>query len=106
MDHIPENYILCTFDVTCLYTNIPYQGGLEALKFCLSELPPNALPSTNCIVDLAELALTSNYFLFRRYFFLQTKVTAIGSTVAPNYAKLQCILKVFRPLDFFHILLH
>ncbi|CAB1324022.1 unnamed protein product [Coregonus sp. 'balchen'] len=91
VDHIPENSILCTFDVTSLYTNIPHQGGLEALKFYLSERPPNALPSTNCMVDLAELVLTSNYFLFRGYFFLQTKGTAMWSNMAPNYANLQYI---------------
>ena len=33
VDHIPENHILCTFDVTSLCTNIPHQGGPEALKF-------------------------------------------------------------------------
>lgn len=86
--HIPENSILCTFDVTSLYTNIPHQGSLEALMFYLNKRPPNALPSTNCIVDLAELALPSNYFLFRGDFFLQTKGTAMGSTMAPNYTNL------------------
>lgn len=87
VDHIPENSILCTFDVTSLYTNIPHQGGLEALMFYLNERPPNALPSTNCIVDFAELVVTSNYFLFRGDF-LQTKGTAMGSNMAPNYANL------------------
>ncbi|CAB1331378.1 unnamed protein product [Coregonus sp. 'balchen'] len=60
VDHIHENSILCMFDVASLYTNIPHQGGLEALKFSLSERPPNALPSTSCIVDLAELKKTTN----------------------------------------------
>ena len=35
-----------------------------------------------------ELVLTSNNFLFRGYFFFQTKGTAMGSTMAPNYANL------------------
>ncbi|CAB1353587.1 unnamed protein product, partial [Coregonus sp. 'balchen'] len=68
--------------------DLPPHGGLEALKFYLNERPPNALPSTNCIVDLAELVLTANNFLFRGGFFLQTKGTVMGSTMAPNYANL------------------
>ena len=40
------------------------------------------------LVDLAQLVLTSNYFFFRGVFFLQTKGTAMGSTMAPNYANL------------------
>jgi hypothetical protein len=51
----------------------PIRASLEALMFYLSEWPSNAIPSTKCIVDLAELVLTSNYFLFRGDFFLQIK---------------------------------
>ncbi|CAB1312762.1 unnamed protein product [Coregonus sp. 'balchen'] len=96
MDHIRENYILWTFDVASLYTNIPHQGSLEALKFYLNERPPNALPSTNCIVDLTELVLTSNCFLFRGYFFFQTK----GTAMAPNYANLYTVSRNEELLEF------
>ena len=88
MDHILVDSIVGTFDGISLDTNIPHQGGLEALQFYLNERPPNALPNTNCIVDLAELVLTSNYFIFRGDFFRQTKRTAMGSTMVPNYTNL------------------
>jgi hypothetical protein len=78
---VPENSTMCTFDVTSLYTNIPHQGSQEALMFYLNVRPPNALPITNCMVDLAELAIPSNYCLFRGDFFLQTKGTTMGSTM-------------------------
>lgn len=36
IDNVPESTILCTLDVESLYTNIPHQGGLEALNFFLN----------------------------------------------------------------------
>ena len=32
LDPLPENTWLVTFDVESLYTNIPHEGGIEAME--------------------------------------------------------------------------
>uniref|UniRef100_A0A674E9P8 Reverse transcriptase domain-containing protein n=1 Tax=Salmo trutta TaxID=8032 RepID=A0A674E9P8_SALTR len=88
LDPLPENTLLVTFDVESLYTNIPHEGGIEAMEHFLLQRDPNELPSSACIVTLAEIVLTHNYFMFLNDFFIQTKGTAMGSPMAPNYANL------------------
>lgn len=66
MTTLPDSDILlATFDVSSLYTNIPHDGGLEAMQFFLNDRPPALKPQTECIIDLAHLVLTNNYFLFK-----------------------------------------
>ena len=59
---------------------------IEAMEHFLLQRDPNELPSSACIVTLAEIVLTHNYFMFLNDFFIQTKGTAMGSNMAPNYA--------------------
>ncbi|CAB1318467.1 unnamed protein product [Coregonus sp. 'balchen'] len=84
---IEGDVIMAIFDVESQYTCIPHHGGLEAITF-LNQLSPEALPSTPCIKELAELVLTKNIFMFQNDFFLQTRGTAMGCTIALNYANL------------------
>lgn len=79
--------LLATFDVSSLYTNIPHSGGIEALRHFLNQRTPSK-PGTECIIDLALVVLTTNFFLFKDQHYLQVKGTAMGSTMAPNYANL------------------
>ena len=44
--------------------------------------------SSACIIKLAEIVLTHNYFMFLNDYFIQMKGTAMGSPMAPNYAHL------------------
>ncbi len=52
---------LVTMDVESLYTNVSFQGGLEAIEFFL-DLGLCQVPSTACLSDLAKLVLSHNYF--------------------------------------------
>lgn len=83
-----EDTMLATFDVESLYTNIPHDGGIEAVDFFLRDKHSNMTPSVDCIKTLTEIVLTKNFFMFKNDFFLQVKGTAMGSTMAPNYANL------------------
>ena len=38
-EHIPEDTILASFDVESLYSNIPHDLGLDAIKFWLQKHP-------------------------------------------------------------------
>lgn len=77
--------LLCSMDVTNLYTNIPHDAGLASLKYFLQM---NEVPHTEFLLSLAHEVLTKNYFIFQNNFFLQTQGTAMGSPMAPNYANL------------------
>lgn len=85
-DVTTDELLLVTFDVQSLYTNIPHQGGIEALQHFLSLRPPMSKPSLECILDLADIVLSNNFFRFQNEFYIQKKGTAMGSKMAPNYA--------------------
>ncbi len=87
---LPNEILFVTFDVESLYTNIPHEGGIEAMEFFLGDPHQNKNPSANCIKTLAKLVLTI-FFRYKDDFFLQIK----GSTMAPNYANLYVGFFVF-----------
>ncbi|MBN3318489.1 KV105 protein, partial [Atractosteus spatula] len=62
----PECYIF-TMDITSLYTIIPHNDGLIALKHTLDKRTVLE-PSTHTLVCLAELVLTLNAFSFNNLF--------------------------------------
>lgn len=87
---IPENSILVSFDVVNLYSNIPHELGLEAIKFWLNKFPeelPNRI-SKEFILKGIQFILENNSFCFNDTYFLQRKGTAMGSKFAPIYATL------------------
>lgn len=51
-------------------------------------------PSTTCLLDLASIVLTNNFFRFQDDFYLQVKGTAMGSKMAPNYTCIWEFLKM------------
>ena len=84
---IPENCILVTFDVTFLYTNIPNDEGIEAVRKCLEKYKsPYADPST--IITLLKEVLSKNNFTFNGKNYLQIGGTAMGTKLAPSYANI------------------
>ena len=84
-----EDIILCTLDVTYLYTNIPHKEGIDVVRKLLEKERPNAfLPTKNSILKLLELVLTKNNFDFNGKHYLQVNGTAMGTRVAPTYANL------------------
>ena len=86
----PEmDIILVTLDVTSLYTNIPHDEGIQAIKTLLQrERPSSYKPSNGYILKLLEMVLTMNNFQFNHKNYLQTNGTAMGTRVAPTYANL------------------
>lgn len=72
-------------DVRSLYTSIPHQDGLRALRF-FSENRTDPHPSTDTLLRLAELALTLNCFEFNDEFFLQKRGVKMGSRFGSIYA--------------------
>ena len=79
---------LVTIDVIELYTNIPHQDLLTALRFHLNSMPQTNVPSTKRIVDIANHAFSSNVFSFEDDYFQQIFGTAKGTPMAPSAANL------------------
>ena len=84
---ILPDMLLCTLDVTSLYTNIPHNEGTQAVKELLAtHRDTNALPHNSYIIELLEVVLTSNYFDFNGKHDHQKSGTAMGTKLAPSYA--------------------
>ena len=81
--------LLCTLDITSLYTNIPHNEGIEAIKTMLAiHRPPGSKPHNSYIIELLELVLTNNHVEFNGNYYHQLSGTAMGTKLAPSYANL------------------
>ncbi|XP_068680426.1 uncharacterized protein [Montipora foliosa] len=80
---------LYTMDIKSLYTVIPHNSGLEALKYFLNKRSVLD-PPTVTLTRLAELVLTLNFtlnaFSFNNEFYHQVGGVVMGSKMSPNYA--------------------
>ena len=86
---LTSDTILCTLDVTSLYTNIPNDEGITAVRRSLSmtrDFMHN--PTNNSICDLLHLVLSCNNFQFDNKHYLQTGGTAMGTKLAPSFANI------------------
>ena len=87
---VPEHSILTSFDVTSLYTNIPHDLGIDAVKFWVEkhrgEIDDRF--KTEFILEALKIVLEGNTFYFDGNTYQQKKGTAMGTKVAPSYANL------------------
>ena len=79
--------LLCTLDITSLYTNIPHNEGIQSIKEILAfHRTPNNLLHNSYIIELLEVILTNNHFEFNGTQSHQVSGTAMGTKLA--YANL------------------
>ena len=71
-------------DITLLYTNIPNDEGLKALRQSLDS-SQNQSTSTKVIVTLMHLILALNNFVFNGINFLQTQGVSMGTNSVPSF---------------------
>ncbi|CAH3106973.1 unnamed protein product [Pocillopora meandrina] len=74
-------------DLTSLYTVIPIDEGLRALKHLFDHRTVKE-PSSETLLCLAELVLTFNCFSFGGNYYKQTNGVAMGTKMGPSYASL------------------
>lgn len=84
---IPTNSFFFSMDVDSLYTNIDIPAGLNSVKKIFQKYPDDARPD-NELLDLLNINLTRNDFVFNNKFYLQVKGTAMGKKFAPAYANI------------------
>ena len=82
-----EDKPIFTMDITSLYTVIPNDEGLLALKHFF-DLRTVKEPSSETLLRLAELVLTLNCFSFADSYFKQINSVAMGTKMGPSYANL------------------
>ena len=87
LDLIPENAILVTADVVGLYPSIPHEVGLRALRGALNKRDEETI-STEELLKMAEFVLKNSYFEFSNKIKQQISGTAIGTKLAPPYARI------------------
>ena len=79
---------LVSCDVVSLYTSIPHDLGLEALRYWL-EKSRAIIPSRftdQFVLEAAAFVLKNNHFKFDNQLYLQLIGTAMGTDFAPPYA--------------------
>lgn len=84
---IPINSYFFSMDVDALYTNIPIQAGIDCVKKVFEENPDHKRPDAE-LLQLLDINLTRNDFMFDNQYYLQVKGTAMGKKFAPAYANL------------------
>ena len=87
IEKVPENSILVTMDVSSLYTNIDHTEGAEACYNKLKKRKNKSVPST-LLKKLILIVLRCNVFRFGSSLYRQKKGTAMGTSMAPNYANI------------------
>ena len=78
--------VMTSYDVKSLFTCIPPQGALDAVRERLEaddSLQERTQLSAKNICDLLHLCLTSVYFVYNGVFYRQKHGGAIGSPVSP-----------------------
>ena len=84
-EQIPETAIIGTFDVSSLYTNIPFDEGITASCEALAQ-SGHTNPPISDIKSLMSHVLTKNNFTFSDRHYLQIFGTAMGTRMAPSFA--------------------
>jgi hypothetical protein len=79
---------LVTADVESLYTNIPTDKGMAAVKTALDNYDEYSEPMKRAILALCEFVLNFNYMQFEGKYYHQLQGTAMGSNLAPPYANI------------------
>ena len=74
-------------DITSLYTVIPNNEGLQALRFFFDQRTIKE-PSSETLLRLAELVLTLKCFSFADNYYKQVNGVAMGTKMGPSYANL------------------
>ena len=80
---VPENTLLASFDVESLYSNIPHELGIEAIKYWLRKLPSDT-PSRfhkKIIIEGIEFILKITHFVLMRKIIVKRKELQWGQNL-------------------------
>jgi hypothetical protein len=82
-----KNPVIMSADVVSLFTNIDVKHGIACIRQILRK--EGKEPAfVNTIAELLDWTFSNNYFDYKGQLFLQIYGTAMGTSVAPNFANL------------------
>ena len=82
---VQPGMLLCTLDITSLYTSIPHNEGIQSTKEILPiHKPPDSLSHNSYIIELLELVLTNNHFEFKGKYYYHLSGTAMAQHWQPH----------------------
>lgn len=84
---VTPSTILFTLDVTALYTNVPIEGGIEAVARAFLQFKDDRRPDLS-ILTMLRVLLTSNDFFYKDNHYLQVEGTAMGSAYGASFANI------------------
>ena len=88
--------LLVTVDVKSLYTNIPNNEGIKAVREAYDKHPSKTV-STKVIITFLSLILTLNHFIFNCSHYLQVMGCAVSTICIPLHSwKSSTISKIHR----------
>ena len=85
--NIPNDCLLVTLDVKSVYTNIPNNEAIKAVREAYDNHPNNTV-ATKVITTFLSLILTLNKFVFNSINYLQIMGYAMGTICAPAHANI------------------
>lgn len=86
---LPTGYVLVSFDVVSLFTCIPRDLIIKAVRNNWSLIEKNTtIKDINMFINLINFNLSSSYFVFRGSYYRQKEGTAMGSPLSPALADL------------------
>lgn len=83
---ISESALILFLDIVSLYTCIPYDDVRLAVRFYL-EQDSESLPPIHFLLDLVDILLENNYFLFNNNFFSSKKRGVHGQLFCLQYSQ-------------------
>ncbi|XP_058827843.1 uncharacterized protein LOC131687767 [Topomyia yanbarensis] len=85
---LPKDYVLVSFDVVSLFTNIPKDLVIHDIIMNWPDIKTTTNINLDLFIEIVEFCLNNSYFQFRDKFYLQTFGTAMGSPLSPILADL------------------
>ncbi len=85
---LPSICTIGTIDVKSMYTNIPHEEGINAIKNRLYTNNPFSNKIHIPFGAMSDIVHKNNYFQFADQMYHQKQGTAMGTVVAPSYANL------------------
>ncbi|XP_062557507.1 uncharacterized protein LOC134222365 [Armigeres subalbatus] len=83
---LPQGYVLVSFDVVSLFTNIPKDLVIRDIITNWDDIQQATNICLDLLLEMVEFCLDTSYFCFRNKFYIQTFGTAMGSPLSPILA--------------------
>lgn len=84
---LPNNFVLVSFDVTSLFTNIPVQLVTDSISRRWNSIQQHTNITKDMFLQLLTFIFQSTYFTYDNRFFKQIFGTPMGSVVSPIIAQ-------------------